>query len=151
MAGETDGKEEGFNPSRRNLLFVGATALVMLFLGREIIRPNPSLEKARSLWEEYENNPEEFLRKYPSGVIEGLIAGPNGVNLRNLPSAQGGREGVVGYLKANEPVGTTLVFPDQSPNPDGTFLVSKRGNDIVFLAERQLVKPAQQAAIKPPY
>lgn len=138
MAEESGEEKGGSGITRRNLLFAGAAALGALFLGREAIKQNPFQERAQKLWEDYERNPQEFLLEYPNSVISGLSAGPNGVHLREIPSAQMGKEGVAGYLKPDEPVGTALIFPDQKPGPDGPFLTIKKDNRVVFVAERQL-------------
>ncbi len=125
---------------RRNFILGGLAAAAAFVLGKELTKQNIFQEKATKLWEEFEKNPQEFLKNHPSGVIEELVVGPNGVNLRNIPSTQGGREGIVGYLKPNESTGTALVFPNQRADPDGPFLVIKKNGNIVFVAENQLTK-----------
>lgn len=138
-----DNTEAGSIPkiTRRHFLGAAAAAIGGIFLGHELTKPNLFEEQARKLWEEYETNPQEFLNRNPNGVMQNLVAGESGVNLRNIPSAEGGREGIVGYLKPNEPVGTALIFPNQRHTPDGPFLTVKQDSRVVFVAENQLKQP----------
>lgn len=121
--------------TRRNLILGAFAAAAAFVLGKELTKPNIFQEEAKKLWDEYKRNPIEFKKRYPGFIRENLIAGSEGVNLRDFPSAATGREGVVGYLKPNTEIGTALVIPSQKPTQDGIFLSIQRDNRIHFIAE----------------
>ena len=157
MSEESGSKKEGgiFNIklTRRQLLTAAGGAVLALIVPEgplaEFGKPNPFIQKAMDLWDEYQSNPEKFKRESPDNIEENLIAGADGVHLRDVPSARAGKEGIIDYLNPGEPVGVALVHREIKLDPvDGTFVIIKRGGQIYFVARRKLLNPQTDTLVQ---